>query len=461
MAVDGCSASQLLGALKKSGDKLDVEIPAHIAFKVAEGLHSAHETRDEEGNLLGIVHRDVSPSNVLFSREGSVKIIDFGIAKARGRIAGTETGYALKGKIRYMSPEQAHGEEVDRRSDVYALGVVLWELLAAERAFEAENEFALLDKVRDPQLRSIRDIREDVPEALDEVLRKATSPKPSDRYESAYELSRAIASAVPAALLVDQDSFRKLVDRVPKTRGKEPGPGSASAVSWVSDMPYRTPSSHSGSMPALAYGSSPRNDAPTERPPRASTDFDPSVFTEPTPLPAYDEYDSVVVHPPAKAAAEERKPWLTTSRAILLGGALVAGGIMFGIIYGSSRGANRVMPPPAAVAPAVTATETPVAETKPEPKVSETVVPEPVVTAPAEPVLEPAPVVIDAPARTRVRRPRRARPTPEPKPAAATTKVDGVTIAGDRDDEGGGDRKTRTDKPSRAGKTPIAEGFDD
>ena len=115
--VDGCSAGDLLRAVGASGGRLPIDVAAHIALRVAEGLHSAHETRDDGGNPLHIVHRDVSPSNVLLSREGHIKVIDFGIAKARGRLDETRAS-SLKGKVAYMSPEQARGEPVDLNNNL-------------------------------------------------------------------------------------------------------------------------------------------------------------------------------------------------------------------------------------------------------------------------------------------------------------------------------------------------------
>jgi serine/threonine-protein kinase len=124
--VDGCSLEQLLRTLSRRNELLEPELAAYLVLEAAAGLHAAHETVGDDGSLLGIVHRDVSPSNILLTRDGGLKLIDFGIAKARNRLGATRDGSGLKGKVRYMSPEQAWGRETDRRTDVYALGVVLW-----------------------------------------------------------------------------------------------------------------------------------------------------------------------------------------------------------------------------------------------------------------------------------------------------------------------------------------------
>src|SRR5262249_2408986 len=125
--VEGCAVAQFVRALARMERRIVPELAVHIALEAADGLHAAHATRGSAGELLGVVQRDVSPHNVLVSNSGYIKLIDFGIAKARGRET-TERG-RLRGKLGYMSPEQAHGRTVDRRADIYALGLVLWELL--------------------------------------------------------------------------------------------------------------------------------------------------------------------------------------------------------------------------------------------------------------------------------------------------------------------------------------------
>ncbi|MGE0786565.1 MAG: serine/threonine-protein kinase [Sandaracinaceae bacterium] len=147
--VHGCSLAQLLRAMGQAGRRMRPEIAVHIAKQVATGLHAAHETTGDEGQLLNVIHRDVSPQNVLLSVDGRVKLLDFGIAKAAGRAERTEAG-VIKGKVRYMAPEQARGKGLDRRVDIYALGVVLWEMLTMRRFIEGNNEVEIIRKVRNP-----------------------------------------------------------------------------------------------------------------------------------------------------------------------------------------------------------------------------------------------------------------------------------------------------------------------
>src|SRR5262245_41259877 len=142
--VDGCSLLQLVRACAADQRKLSAPVAVHLAIEVAAGLHAAHETLGEDGEPLGIVHRDVSPANVLLGRDGRVKVIDFGIAKAHGRLGITRSGSGIKGKLCYMSPEQAWGDPVDRRIDVYALGICLWELVTTGQLSHAQTELAVL-----------------------------------------------------------------------------------------------------------------------------------------------------------------------------------------------------------------------------------------------------------------------------------------------------------------------------
>ena len=149
--IDGCSVSELRRHMRKSEKVVDPVVAAFIGAEAARGLHHAHEATDADGRSLGVVHRDVTPGNILLSRAGHVKVIDFGIAKSGFRREHTVD--SLKGKFRYMSPEQASGKALDRRSDIYSLGLVLWELLTMRRAISADAELALLERGAQPGAR--------------------------------------------------------------------------------------------------------------------------------------------------------------------------------------------------------------------------------------------------------------------------------------------------------------------
>jgi serine/threonine-protein kinase len=172
-------------------------------------MHYAHELRDENGNPYGIVHRDVSPPNLFVTRDGWVKVLDFGIAKSSNSIVRTMTGQ-IRGKFSYMSPEQLRGHKLDRRSDVFALGIVLYEMLAARRLFRRTNRLNIFHAiVRDP-LPAIQSFRKDMTPELIAVVERALARDREERYASAQDLandllraSAAYGGALPPAGIAD------------------------------------------------------------------------------------------------------------------------------------------------------------------------------------------------------------------------------------------------------------------
>lgn len=203
--VHGCSLAQLGRQLGPSR-RLSLDLVLHIVSKVAEALHAAHEARDESGKPLQVVHRDVSPQNILLAYQGHVKLIDFGIAKAKGRSRQT-TARSLKGKLAYMAPEQAWGKEVDRRTDVYALGVVAWELLTTQKLFDSDDDFALLEEVRQPAIAKPSSLVDGIPSDVEAVVMRALRAAPEDRFASAREFRNELLTAFPAAATVDAAEF--------------------------------------------------------------------------------------------------------------------------------------------------------------------------------------------------------------------------------------------------------------
>jgi serine/threonine-protein kinase len=197
--VDGDALSKVYRAAEKSGVRIPAGIVLRVMADVSGGLHAAHELRDSAGQPLGVVHRDVSPQNVLLSTQGVAKLIDFGIAKARDRLAGDTNTDQLKGKVQYMAPEQALARPMDRRADVWAVGAVLYHLLVGKPPFEAENEVQslfLLASGKPPA-----PLPPSVPAAVAAVVRKALSNAPDRRYATASELQQAIEAAMVEAHL--------------------------------------------------------------------------------------------------------------------------------------------------------------------------------------------------------------------------------------------------------------------
>lgn len=166
---------------RAQGKPLPVGLVLRVMAEAAAGLHYAHQARDPQGQPLKLVHRDVSPQNILVGFDGGVKVIDFGVAKAAGSASHTATG-VLKGKYPYMSPEQANGMPVDARSDLFALGVVLWELLTNRRLFKGESDLMTLRLVRDCQVPPPSQLNPKLPPGLDELVLKALAPTPEGRF---------------------------------------------------------------------------------------------------------------------------------------------------------------------------------------------------------------------------------------------------------------------------------------
>ncbi|HXX67750.1 MAG TPA: protein kinase [Polyangiaceae bacterium] len=191
--VEGCDLGHLMSAAKAKGTKIPPWIGAWIIAEAAKGLHYAHEKKDEAGQPLDIVHRDVSPQNILLSFEGAVKIADFGIASAR--LFAEEQG-VLKGKFGYMSPEQARGETVDRRGDVYALGVILWEILVGRPIHGGLGGEALIDIVRSGIVEPPSTHTPDVPDELEAITLRALCEAPDQRFPTAREMAAAVGKAI-------------------------------------------------------------------------------------------------------------------------------------------------------------------------------------------------------------------------------------------------------------------------
>jgi serine/threonine protein kinase len=190
--LDGQPLDRILRYAGKAGDPLPIRQMLRIYAEVLEGLHCAHELRGYDGTPLGVVHRDVSPQNIFITYDGQVKVVDFGIAKARGRLSRTREG-VVKGKPVYMSPEQASAKDVDRRADVFAVGLMLWETLTERRPWEGLKEIDIVTRLIKRDLpKPPSSVREGVESALDAICAKALAAKLDERFASAEEMSQAI-----------------------------------------------------------------------------------------------------------------------------------------------------------------------------------------------------------------------------------------------------------------------------
>ncbi len=185
--IEGKDLRAIFDRMRKKGQTVPVPMAVYVIMKVCEGLDYAHNKKDAAGNDLNLVHRDVSPQNVLVSFDGQVKVIDFGIAKAAGKAGKTQAGI-LKGKFGYMSPEQVRGMALDRRSDIFAVGICLWEMLTGERLFVGESDFSTLEKVRNVDIVAPSSFNKRIPPDLEKIVLKALSREVEDRYQSAMDL---------------------------------------------------------------------------------------------------------------------------------------------------------------------------------------------------------------------------------------------------------------------------------
>ncbi|MCE9673791.1 protein kinase [Myxococcus stipitatus] len=336
---------------------LPFTVVLRVLIDAARGLHYAHEFANEMGQPLHIVHRDISPSNLYLTYQGQVKVLDFGIAKAESRLVNTRTG-VVKGKYMYMAPEQAKGEEVDRRSDVFALGVSLFEALTHVRPFSRENDLAVLNALLHGEFKRPRELRPDLPVELEAVILKAMSPFPDGRHATAEEFAEELeaflrehpgtGSGAPqlGAFLRSHFGEERFAERTriptlaslssslgmvtqatgvvdPASGGVVPSPGTeaATAQGWGA----RSPASSSGVLPAV-----PKTPA-----------------TENGPLPTAAQPQQVVAAPASRS-------W--RSLVVGLAGGLVLAGV--GIVgYRSVMGTKGeltvVAPPPARVQPEV------------------------------------------------------------------------------------------------------------
>lgn len=192
--VDGVPLNQLMKAAKGTGIPGPVAI--HIITHAAEGLQSAHELRDDDGRTIGLVHRDVSPQNILVGYDGFTKMLDFGLAKATALGDGATRAGQLKGKISYMAPEQVRGDSLDRRADIFALGVVLYAVSTGKHPFRRESEGATLFTISSPDPAPAPSRFMQYPPELEAVLMKAIAKDPDKRYSSALEFSRALENTL-------------------------------------------------------------------------------------------------------------------------------------------------------------------------------------------------------------------------------------------------------------------------
>jgi len=394
--IDGCyyicmeylAGEDFSTALRHQGKKRQytpMPITLRVLVDAARGLHYAHDFTNEEGDPLHIVHRDISPSNLYVTYQGQVKVLDFGIAKAASRVVQTRTG-VVKGKYIYMAPEQAQGKEVDRRADVFSLGVSLYESLTNVRPFARENDLAILNALLQSDFMPPAQLRRDLPPELEAVVLKAMALKPEDRFATAADFADAIEHSVkgkvPLATHKELSEYLRTQFGEERFATKTRIPTLASLSAMSAQMGVTPPKS----MVFASSGVLPAAQASQSQPPRRDSATN-------------------IVPPPdsAQTAAAGRPRRLGLLLGVMGGAVLLLGGGGFAAWRGLSKPAT----------PEVVATPTP-------PVVPPPVEPAPVPPAPAA-VAEVAPAGAPTPSTT----PEPA--TPEPGTAAANPAPEAVT----------------------------------
>lgn len=230
--VHGEDVRRLLLRVRERGQLVPLEHVVAIVSATAAGLHHAHEQLGPTGQPLGVVHRDVSPTNILIGYDGSVKLVDFGMARAALRSTKTVTG-TLRGQASYMSPEQCCGRTVDRRTDTFSLGIVLYELVTARRLFKGSNEFTTMAAIVEGNVPTPSTLREDVPPALDAIILKALAKDPAHRYQTAEDLRAALEELAREQQL--RASNKALADYLLGLFGQRVEPWLTDEVSLITD----------------------------------------------------------------------------------------------------------------------------------------------------------------------------------------------------------------------------------
>ncbi|HEY6878137.1 MAG TPA: serine/threonine-protein kinase [Polyangiales bacterium] len=190
--VDGANLKHVLESLKKQNKRPSVKEVLYIGMEICKGLSHAHGLTDDSGKLLNIVHRDISPPNILITKNGEVKVTDFGLAKATTQLEKTDPG-VVKGKFSYLSPEAALGQEVDARTDVFAVGILMWEALAGRRLFLGDTDYETVKKVQRAEVPSLHELNPEVDAELEALFAKAMAKQRDERFQTAHDLGEAIA----------------------------------------------------------------------------------------------------------------------------------------------------------------------------------------------------------------------------------------------------------------------------
>ena len=234
--VDGADLKAVMDHFKKTATPIPVEAAVYIATRICQGLAYAHELKTADGKPLQIIHRDITPANVLITRYGEVKIVDFGLAKASSQLAASDAG-VIKGKFGYLAPETVLEKPVDKRVDVFAVGIILWEMLAGKRLFLGDTDFQTVRAVRDAVIPSLQTINRSVSPELDDIVKRALAREAESRYPSARELSRDLTQHLfRHGAPVGDDNVAELVHRATGLHADRPIDGTKKIAEMIDLM---------------------------------------------------------------------------------------------------------------------------------------------------------------------------------------------------------------------------------
>jgi hypothetical protein len=317
--IQGESLAPLVRTLGRTKARVPIRIALSIVAGALQGLHAAHEARDERGMSLGLVHRDVSPQNVIVGVDGMARVFDFGVAKAAGRAHNTRDG-VVKGKLAYMAPEQLGQQPVDRAADIYAASIVLWELLTGSRLFRADSEGALLALVLQRDIQPPSAVVPDVSAELDAIVMRGLARAPTDRFPTAREMALALDRLGSASL-----------GEVAEWLEAVAGPALAKRADQVSAVERQSPSYGGGGLPPVA---GPDETNPEERI-GAEVPWPPSSIGPASRAAATTASGSIMVTRPEALPEPRRHPLRMPVLAAVvmvaaLGGATVAASILRG-----------------------------------------------------------------------------------------------------------------------------------
>jgi len=350
--LEGVTMLPLLRRASKAGNPLELGCVAAVIQQTTDALHYAHELKDRGGEALGLIHRDVTPANIFLCDSGVAKVLDFGIAKARGASTKTEDG-AIKGKYAYMAPEQLRGGGIDRRVDVFALGVVLYEMIALRRLFQRKTDYLTFRAVMEQPIPDIRRYRPDMPEQLAATVMRALDRDPKRRFETARQLGVAVLDTVGRRPW----SQGELGDFVKANFAEELGQRAAQVSAAIG----RGSSNQRMTMPLIAHDDNedtdddafPSVETDIDAPPLgASLATDPLVHMTPPPFASVGETTgSAPELAPLRPVAPGTAPVVVVRRSLLwpllaVAGVLVAAGALF-LVWQQMQ--HQVAPQPAVI----------------------------------------------------------------------------------------------------------------